>query len=540
MKKLIPAYTLSFVISFMLFIYEPITMYANNINDFWFDFRIMFIPMITTFSILFISISIIFTLIYYANKIISEKLYVYNIILIIAYIIFFILYIQGNYLISKLPPLDGTNIDWSIYKTQNIITLIITLIIIITYIITTLKFKHEKVINISKYITLTIFGMLSVSLISTMLTTDLFKHKNIYTVTSENYNTASTDKNLFIFLVDAVDSKKFSNVLEKSKYKNAFEDFTYYPDTLAGYTFTRDSIPLILTGIWNDNKEEFSEYYNNAMENSKFINEIIKQQYKVNMYETEWYWTTEKSEYISNIKKVDTKLSLKDYAKQEIKYTLFKYLPYKLKKYSKIESLDFKKITKNNNIEQYHWDNITNYEMIKNNIITKESDKIIDFIHIEGGHVPLNLDENLNIIQKGTYEQKIAATIKVINKFVTRLKENDVYDNSAIVILADHGYNGDDKIEGRQNPILYIKGINEHHKMNISDKPVSYEDLSNSYLELLDGKKSTELFKDIPNKRPRRYLLYSYTRENHMVEYEQNGKAWDLETLKKTGREFNR
>ena len=151
MKKLIPAYTLSFVISFMLFIYEPITMYANNINDFWFDFRIMFIPMITTFSILFISISIIFTLIYYANKIISEKLYVYNIILIIAFIIFFASYIQGNYLIGNLPKLDGTEFEWNKYVIDNIITIIVWMIIITTYIITTLKFKYEKVINISNY-----------------------------------------------------------------------------------------------------------------------------------------------------------------------------------------------------------------------------------------------------------------------------------------------------------------------------------------------------------------------------------------------------
>ena len=106
--------------------------------------------------------------------------------------------------------------------------------------------------------------------------------------------------------------------------------------------------------------------------------------------------------------------------------------------------------------------------------------------------------------------------------------------------MSDHGYNIDGRIEGRQNPILYIKGMNEHHKMNTSDKPISQEDLINIYDDLLDGKKSTELFKDIPNKRTRRYLLYAYTKENHMVEYEQTGKAWDLETLKKTGREFNR
>ena len=29
---------LSLVVSFMFFVFEPITMYANNIDDFWFDF----------------------------------------------------------------------------------------------------------------------------------------------------------------------------------------------------------------------------------------------------------------------------------------------------------------------------------------------------------------------------------------------------------------------------------------------------------------------------------------------------------------------
>ena len=35
-KKLSTAYILSFIISFMIWIYEPITMYANNIDDLWF------------------------------------------------------------------------------------------------------------------------------------------------------------------------------------------------------------------------------------------------------------------------------------------------------------------------------------------------------------------------------------------------------------------------------------------------------------------------------------------------------------------------
>ena len=106
--------------------------------------------------------------------------------------------------------------------------------------------------------------------------------------------------------------------------------------------------------------------------------------------------------------------------------------------------------------------------------------------------------------------------------------------------MADHGYSLV-SAEGRQNPILYIKGKNEEYKkMKVSDKAISYTDLNDAYADLLNDKKSDELFTDITDKRERRYLFYLFNKEEHMVEYTQTGKAWDLNTLVKTGKEFNR
>lgn len=538
MKRIIPAIILAFVISFMLFIYEPITMYANNVYDFWFDLSIIIIPVIEIFVISFIILLSIFLLTYFINKKISKKINFYNMLLIVAFIIFFASYIQGNFLIGNLPPLDGTKFEWDKYKIDNIITIIVWLVIITAYSITIIKYKTEKVINVSKYICLAVFGMISISLISTALTAEnVFIKKEIYNVTTENIDKVSKDKNFFIFLVDAVDSRTFNKVLKESKYKNTFEDFTYYPDTLSGYAFTRDSIPFILTGEWNENKDDFIKYYNNAMDNSVLLNTLKEKEYNLNIYEEDIKWNNAKK--ISNIKEVKGQ-GIKTFTmfKQEIKYILFKYLPYNLKKYSKIEKLYFEKDS--GKYEFFSWYDLDNYDKLKNNKIIKEDYRIFKFFHLEGAHVAFDLDENMNYIMNGTYEQKIGATLTIVNTFISKLKENDVYDNSAIVILSDHGYNVNEKIEGRQNPILYIKGMNEHHKMNTSDKPISFADLTDAYLDLLDGKKSTELFSGISNKRTRRYLQYSYTREDHMVEYEQTGKAWDLDTLKKTGREFNR
>ena len=93
---------------------------------------------------------------------------------------------------------------------------------------------------------------------------------------------------------------------------------------------------------------------------------------------------------------------------------------------------------------------------------------------------------------------------------------------------------------GRQNPILYIKGVDEHHEMMTSTKPISYEDLCGAYLELLDDKKSIDLFENIDENRIRRFIENGFESEDHMIEYEQRGKAWDAKASIETGRKFER
>ena len=41
LKYLTFAFIISFVLSFMLYLYEPLLTYSSNINDFWFDFNLM-------------------------------------------------------------------------------------------------------------------------------------------------------------------------------------------------------------------------------------------------------------------------------------------------------------------------------------------------------------------------------------------------------------------------------------------------------------------------------------------------------------------
>lgn len=537
-SRLITAYIISFVLAFMLYIYEPIIMYINNVNDFWFNLNIIIGPIIGMFLFIFIFISLIFTIIYFINKKISKKTLFYDICLIIFFIGFLCTYIQGNYLVNNLPPLDGTTIDWfgKEYMSQNIISIVVWVVVIAITVILTIKFKRDKIIKYTGFITLAIFVMLLVSLSSVLLTSSNTNKDVSRIVTSNNIDDASTNKNFFILVLDAVDSVTFEEEINNDeKYKDTFKDFTYFKDTMAVYPFTRDSVPMILTGIVNENEDDFRTYSTKALNDSELIKILKEKNYNTNIYETELIWDDDKSLEINNITLQDSALDIFIYLKEQTKYVLFKYLPFPLKKYSHIDTLDFKR----SNYSLFQSYNIENYNRLKENKVNKISDNYFQFIHLDGAHVPFDIDKDLNPIENGTYQQKVQASLNIANTYLNRLRDNDVYDNSVIIVMADHGF-ADGDIIGRQNPILFIKGIDEHHDMIKSEIPVSFFDLNDAYQELLNDAKSTDLFSNISEPRERRFLYYAYTKEDHMEEMIQKGKAWDEDTLVSTGKEFNR
>ena len=477
-------------------------------------------------------------IIYYICKKIKKE-YLYDIYLIVFFICLVAIYIQGNYLAGSLPSLDGSPIIWGSYKIENAISVGLWLIVILLSIYIYKKHKniYKKIIS---YTSLGIFAMLLVSLISVLLTSkDLFKSKGVLFSMNDNINNVSKGENFFILLIDCVDSVEFNKVLKENNKEDIFDDFTYYPDTLSTYGFTRDSIPFILSGIWYEAETSYQDYYNYAFDNSKLFNLLKENNYDINVYDEELQILNNDTFDIKNIRNTNATVNFKSFLFQETKYLLFKYLPYPLKRYSKIETLDYNKcknIYDENNDNVFNWSNLNNYNLL--DTVSFQKNNYFQFVHIEGGHLPYDLNEKMEKIENGSYDDKILSTITFIEKYLNRLKEKDVFDNSKIIILSDHGYN-DYEYVGRQNPVLLIKGKNENHDLYISDKKVSYTDLSDSiYNDLINNKKSTELLANIDSNRIRRYLFYK--EYDKMEEQLLDGNAWETDKLKPTGKKYYR
>ena len=472
MKKLLPAYLLSFVICFMLFVIEPLSLFVANRDDFNFNLGHFILPLFLSFTFFLILFIFIYTIIYLINKKFSNKLTFYNIILIISYILFILCYIEGNFLSYNLPRLDGTVTDFSVYIIDNIITISLLFILVIIYILCVKKFKFEKVINTSKYISIAIFIMIFAGFIPTIFNSHLYENRIIKYV-SNNYN-----------------------------------------------------------------KTSFPKFYNDVMNESPLIDKLIENNYEINIYDEDIKWNTNKSSVVKNATEYDENFSSICYIKEHARFILFKYLPYFLKEYSNYQTFNYNYCKKDNNDNAFDDDNLSLLNVV-NNDIERINNNYFSFIHIEGGHVPFDLDENLNRIENGTYKDKVLSSLNVVDLYIKKLRENNLYDNSIIIVLADHGYESEDGI-ARFNPVLLIKGFYEHHEMTKSYKSIIYTDLIDAYSDLIDGKKSIELFPSIGNERTRNFIEYEYLKENDMYLYVTDGKAWETDKYKYTGENYRR
>ena len=528
-KKYINEILIAFGFSFMLYIYEPITLYANNINELWFDIYLYSKYIIFIFIVVFLILSILFILI--------KMLFKHSPNVDKALLILFIYsYIEGIYLIAGSQKVNATVFTYSSSGELlgNILSYSTFMIVMIVILLALKKKSTEIVSKTVKYSVIIICIMLTSGIISILPTKNFFIHKKNLYATTEDLNTYSNNKNYIVFVIDSIDSRTFD---EHLKDKSILTDFTYYKDTLSSYIYTKYSVPLLLTGEPYRNEQNFYDYYSNGIDNSKLLNQLKKEAYQVDLYETEIMYNKDEYNRFSNIKKA-RKLNVGNLITVETRYFLNKYLPYFLKNISNFKLINFYSIKPN---DYYSYDNVDFVKYLDEDV-KKIDNNIFKFIHIQGSHLPYDLDKDFKYDPDGDYFSSFDTSISIMEKYLDILKKNNVYNNSVIIIMGDHGDITDikDADIGKTNPSLYIKGIHERHDYRVSNDKVSHKYLNDAFIELLDGKNTDNLFDKYKDEKERIVYMYKYNQDDIMYEYKQEGNAWEFDKLSATGNVYKR
>ena len=556
----------SLFVAFTFGIFAPIEMYFVNINNLWFDLYDILPGLLLITATLF---TISYFFIWFFSRLWGKSQNgfcskIWKIITITISIAGISLYMQGNFLQADYPKAGDETIDWSRFTTEGIVNVIGWVGILTLFLALLYKLHFDRFLRFLKYLMIIIMFVQVTTLITMSFIQHGFMRKNDYVATTEDEWNISNNRNFIIVVLDTYDARVFDEILNSEdgeKYKDILEDFTYYRNTLTVFTLTDFSIPQILTGEEYLNQEDYGPFVDKAYNNSPFLNALSAEGYDMSIYTTVTLPQKGIVDKVSNWHKVDEKSS--DYSQMFDLYyrlILFRYLPHYLKASFEINMEDFDRLravatidghkpVANEDPEVYI---CGNDEFIEGIPYIKASDDQNDFrfYHIKGIHHPRDLDRNLNKVavtkkeNSGvSLEESARACMVILDMFIERLKTEGIYDNSVIVIMADHGastYKGGGYV---QSPILCIKGFDEIHGFKISEAPVSYEDLQDGFINLLNGKTGEEIFNVKEGDERTRTMYYThyigqqrkFTQNEPFIELQTTGHAFDLKYLNMTG-----
>ena len=544
-----PGIFISLAISFLLFLYAPVDLYCANVSEFWFDFSTLLITALGMFAACFAVLMVLYLIAMLIHP------YVYRIALAGGLTLFICTYIQGNFMIDKLPALDGTSIWWEKYDILRKDTLILWGIVLAVVVLAAIFLRKERFENVAMFISGCMTLMLLVTACSTALTNGALIPKVHLHISEENEFNMSSDENFVIFVLDTADSREFTSLLEDHpEYRDIFADFTYYENMMGNYSCTMNAVAYILSGEWFENQEPLADYLNDVYLNSPLWEELWSRGYQIDLYEDDIRAQDDSvADNFGNVYHTTVRPnSYLELAKEELKLVGFRYAPYDLKRYCETREIYFDALQVSEpdgtTAGIFTEDNMAFKEaLLENGVVMDQEQKNFKFIHLEGAHAPFIYGGDMEYVPGGDYRQNMEASIALTAKYIDAIKESGAYDNTAIIVMADHGYNGQGDETDRDvwmgpAPMFLVKGMREQHDtMQISEAPVSYVDLWDAYMRLMDGKQSDAIFDwKEGDTRERRYLRYSFSETDHLVEYIQKGHAQDLDGMELTGREFNR
>ena len=493
-----------FLTCLQIFISMPFSIWAEN----QFNFGINLSSSTVIFRDFAFSLAIISFII---SSVIPIK---YNRTLLVGFCILAIaLYIQQNILVWNYGLITGMVLDFSINNHLGYIDSLLWLGATTSFFLNKRHvYKHASTILL--FVTLVAganFGF-------TLFNYESTNAQAIAKPTEENKFVFSQRKNILFFLLDGFQTDLFWDIIDKSPdLRNDLQGFTYYPNTTAVFSKTYPTIPLLLTGKTYRKQEPIKTFLENVYDES-LLTELVNNHWDVGIFPYVNGVINLSSKIATNIRYSITNTEIAENYLNALNFSIYRSVPHILKPlvYNKghfifgKKSTDYlkarytpmgydlnKKIRKNTNYKHHakiFLSGLTNYSGTQNDKQT------FRFFHINAPHEPFTLNIDLEYGRIGddfyAYREYAEAINKLMTAYLQQIKNLGIYDNSMIIIAADHG--GGEYTEKRYNPkkkefeddakyghksaagrpLLLIKPFGAQGVMQQSEKPLSLLDIA--------------------------------------------------------------
>ena len=523
---------------FTFFIYGSLELYLANrgSEELWFSYTDVLVPIAAMVIASFIVILILIMPL-------PSKAYHFAVALITS--LGLLMFIQGSFLPNNYGELNGTAIDWGQYSFRRIYNTGIWVVVIAVAVILAFK-QWRRFRSVAIYAAAVLLVVETISLAVMGITGTGKGHgaadsSSVFLTTDKEF-TVSGGNNTIVFVLDTFDAQIMCDLMAAypEEIHESFEDFTFYHNTSGGATRTKYAIPYILSGRTNDTGDSYSAYLKESAQSSPLFQELRTGKYDTGLYTEGVYVDRTQTVAIDNLssneKLVPTsRLGL---TRDFLKMTAFKYMPHILKPafwmYS-FELLQWKGAS--SGAAPYRLNDIAFHKRFSDaKLTTTGSEPGFRFIHLVGAHGPFIMNGDMQEIpeEEGTEARQALGTLRIVSEYIQQMKQNDVYDNANIFILADHGdwlYGSSDF---EQNPLCMIKVAHVNKDFSVSEDRLSFKDLPDMMVDALKNKLVPENYIVPAGMR----YFYSATEKNgdySIVEYASEGDAYDVDSWQTTG-----
>lgn len=438
-----------------------------------------------------------------------------------------LVWIQANILPWDYGVLDGREIDWAGKKIYGYAdTALWILLLVVAFVKSKVLYKNARTISVAFILIQAIF-----------LTTTVYQAPDepsfkSYTILEDQKYNFSSDKNVIVIVLDAFQTDIFQEIInENPSYKNVFDGFNYYRNSLSAFPTTYPAVPSIMTGQFYENKIPMQDFIKESYLGNSLPKLLKENGYEVDLFAIKNTVFYDESIASNFVKRKDVFIDSTEFVRF-ITADIFKIVPHFAKRF--VHNRFTKRQTEKSVTDQFleFVDGVKNKTKV---VDFEENFKTFKFFHLIGLHVPLSIDENFQIKEMETTRTNVKrqgiAMLEAMKLLLEKLKNLGVYDNSMIVIIGDHGFGTDINLGLYKNgitninkiplyereraiPLILVKAFEAKGELKTSDAPVSLIDIPITIFRALGisgdfvGKSMLEMRED--ESRTRRYLYFDW------------------------------
>ena len=492
--------------SFFLFIYAPLEIIINNIGEFWFGISSALAICISVCIVLFILLVVYFGLVKNKRLLGASRVILLSILLST--------FLQGDFLNINFGVLNGADVEWKKYLGRMILDLVVWAVILIVVAYTYCKKKKLfQSIQLATAVLILGISIITISVLLIQCKASNKKATDSIVLTNDGLFDTTTNDNIVVFVLDMFDNDYMTQLLEtKPDLYRELDGFVFFDNFSGTYSTTKYSMAHLYTGSMFNNFDSFDNMMQSASSQRLYTDLLTENGYKTYYYTDYNYFLPSRLINSANNKYIG-EYEINSYKKLALRiYQLagIKYLPNCVKPFILMDGTEFEEVKDCDGAELYSSKN----SYLKENMSKKFSvsdEKTVRYIYMEGTHYPYLTNSNGDKQLFGNISSIECAegVLSIVQSYINGLKAAGTYDNTAIIITADHGYYWDGTL---RSPVLLVKPINSSGKLVVSHAPTCQRDWAATILDLvsIDDDSFGDSVFDIEEKDQRERLFYQY------------------------------